>query len=452
MKRSRRRRGSGYDVAVIGAGVAGLAAAHDLRSEGARVALLEARQRIGGRVHTLRPSEQPSPIELGAEFLHGAAEEVDEIVRGEKLVAVEVAGERRSASRRALSPIDDFWDRLDRVMRRLDGEREPERTFAEFLRDRPGGRALARHRMLAAQFVTNFHAADIERIGEHVLADGGSPGDDLEERRMRRLHGGYGAIARILARDLDESLRLGHVVQRVEWRRGHVTVRATSPSGSSLDPIEARTAVITLPVGVLQAHRRSTGAVVIDPDPSRIRRALDVIASGSVAKITIAFSEPWWEDDRAVRQRAGGTLPHLAFLHGQGDEFPVWWTSYPTHVPVIVGWTGGPAAAVLNRLGQAELLSRALAALERHCGVTERRLRTRMRDYWYHDWDSDPFARGAYSYALVGGADAARQLANPVQETLFFAGESADIEGNTGTVHGAIASGRRAAKKLLTTL
>jgi monoamine oxidase len=87
--------------------------------------------------------------------------------------------------------------------------------------------------------------------------------------------------------------------------------------------------------------------------------------------------------------------------------------------------------------------------LARQLPVREPRVRARLVDAWHHDWDADPFARGAYSYPLVGGADAASRLARAVEGTLHFAGEAADSDGNNGTVHGAIASGRRAARRVL---
>jgi monoamine oxidase len=68
---------------------------------------------------------------------------------------------------------------------------------------------------------------------------------------------------------------------------------------------------------------------------------------------------------------------------------------------------------------------------------------------WTHNWRDDPFARGAYSYLVVGGTDAPTKLSRPLEQTLFFAGEATDPEGRTGTVHGAIATGRRAAEQLL---
>lgn len=449
---SARRGAAPLDAVVLGAGAAGLAAARALAAAGARVRVLEARERIGGRVHTLHPPDARLPIELGAEFVHGAAEQVVRVAREAGLVLLEVGSHRREATANALRPLEGFWDRLDRVMRRLDAEREPERTFAEFLATRPGGARLARDRTLARRFVTGFHAADVRRIGERALADGGSPGDDPQERRMRRLLAGYGGVPRALAADLDDSIRLGHVVRRVVWAPGGVRVECTSPSGAALDPVRARCVIVTLPIGVLQAAPPLTGAVAFDPEPAGVRVALATLASGSVTRVTLQFDEPFWEDDATVSRRAGGPLPNLSFVHGRGEEFPVWWTTHPAHEPLLVGWTGGPAAAQLARLRGDALIERAIAALSRNFGPSVARLRRRVRSTWHHDWEHDPFARGAYSYALVGGHDAARRLARPVRGTLFFAGEATDTEGSTGTVHGAIASGERAAKQVLKSL
>jgi monoamine oxidase len=71
-----------------------------------------------------------------------------------------------------------------------------------------------------------------------------------------------------------------------------------------------------------------------------------------------------------------------------------------------------------------------------------------LQAFWLHDWQRDPYARGAYSHALVGGSDARESLAAPLQGTLFFAGEATDVAGEHGTVAGALQSGMRAAREI----
>ena len=93
-----------------------------------------------------------------------------------------------------------------------------------------------------------------------------------------------------------------------------------------------------------------------------------------------------------------------------------------------------------------------MTSLARQLRVSRQRLRSLVEGFWSHDWEHDPFARGAYSYVAVDGSNATRALARPLRGTLFFAGEAVDTEGGTGTVDGAISSGRRAAKQVLRVL
>ena len=186
------------DVAVVGAGVAGLAAMRELESRGLRVRVIEARDRIGGRILTMRDGRLAHPIELGAEFIHGSAEETVRIVGDAHLLACAVEGQRFRARGGRLTKLGDFWKRLDIVMRRLD-PKKADRSFADFLAEAPGGRSAAEARTLARQFVEGFHAADTRRISARALADGGSPGDDPEEQRMLRVADGYDRVPAWLA-------------------------------------------------------------------------------------------------------------------------------------------------------------------------------------------------------------------------------------------------------------
>jgi hypothetical protein len=165
------------DVVIVGAGVAGLAAARRLAAAGATPVVLEARDRVGGRIHTVRDSRTPLPIELGAEFVHGSAPEVVAIARENGLVICDIHGERWRPRRGKLEPFDDeeFWLEIGKVMSRLDSKRTPDRSFQEFLDSKPGGPSLARQRTLAREFVQGFHAADMSRVSERALADGGTP-------------------------------------------------------------------------------------------------------------------------------------------------------------------------------------------------------------------------------------------------------------------------------------
>lgn len=440
------------DVIVIGGGVAGLAAARALVEGGARVILLEARDRIGGRIVTVRDDRLTIPIELGAEFIHGAAPETTEIARDAGITTYEVLGERWRAGRGQLRRVDDYWERLDLVMRRLDPKLEPDRSFQEFLDAKPGGRRLARERTLAAEFIQGFHAADLRRVSARSLAEGGSPGDDPDERRMARMIDGYDRVPQWIARGLDDVIRIDSVVNRMEWRRAAVRVSVAQAPRRRAHALTARAAIVALPLGVLQTPPPAPGAVVIDPDPAAFRRALQSMASGGVLRLVLAFREAFWTE-RAVRGvPEGANLACMHFLHTLHAPIPVWWTSFPVRAPMLTGWVGGPRAWSLMRLGREAVLETALDTLARHLSLRQRTLAGLVTGFWMHDWLDDPYSRGAYSYPLVGGSDAARTLARPIQRTLFFAGEAMDSEMRSGTVHGAVGSGRRAARAALQAL
>ena len=435
------------DVVVVGAGVAGLAAARRLTERGARVTVLEARHRIGGRVATVRDPRTPVPIELGAEFIHGSADELAAIVHEAGLVVCDTKGERWRASGRRLTPLDehDFWKEVGRVMKRLDPERTPDRSFQAFLDTRPGGASLASQRSLAREFVAGFHGAELSLVSERSLADGGAPEDEAEQR-MGRVLDGYDAVPAALAAGLTD-VRLGSHVHDVAWEPGTVHVRftATNPRGETTsDALTARAGVITIPLGVLQQTDGSS-AVVFSPDVVDIRRAASQLAMGSVVRIPMLFREPFWEA-RSVQRRTGGrSLAGMSFLHSSDEDVPVWWTAAPVRTTTLVGWAGGARAARLATMSADQIEGRALAALARQLGMQRRRVASLLEHRWYHDWVNDPYTLGAYSYALVGGSNAAKRLARPVENTLYFAGEAADESGRNGTVHGAIGTGYRAA-------
>lgn len=435
------------DVAVIGAGASGLAAASFLRQRGVRIIILEARDRIGGRMFTRHDPRLPLPIELGAEFLHGAAEEVDAIADRARLTLVDVKGDRWASARGRMSRITDFWDRLDRILGQTDKRRVPDRSLSEFLADQPGGKRFAADRALAREFVEGFHAAELNRISERAIAEGGNPGEDKEEQRLRRVVLGYDAIVAELAADLQRWIRLRSPVVAIDWSRGGAEVKVKERQGRNA-VIRAATAIITIPLPLLQSAASGRGAIHFSPEIPAVRAAADRAAMGHVQKIDILLDAPINE---IVSSRRRQHLERLAFLHARGVPFPVWWTSYPLRSGLVTAWAGGSAALSLERAG-GDMRDQAVRALAAAFGVDARTVRHHLVATFAHNWSRDPFSRGAYSYSLVGGSDASSRLSRPLESTLFFAGEAANKDGKTGTVHGAIASGFHAAKQVLRAL
>jgi monoamine oxidase len=426
------------DVIVIGAGMAGLAAASRLTNAGLRVALLEARNRIGGRVLTVH-TDSGQPVELGAEFIHGKPPEIMELLPRARLKAQAITGEvwRVKGGR---------WARSDRMLAREENLLESVRpgrrdfSFADYLR-RSGNKVPAQLRSWLTAYIEGFHAADIEKISMRALVEGSKSSSEIEgEQPFRLRHGGYSALAEFLlslcdARNLE--LFLENPAHRIEWRQGNVVVS----SGQAI--VEAKCAVITLPLALLQSE-----TVEFVPALKSKSAALKKLAMGPVIRITLEFRDRFW-----LRHNTGDgrKLSKLSFLFSQDSLFPTWWTHFPNPEPLITGWAAGHHATQFAGHSGSQICEHALTTLARIFGMESSKLQRQLRSYHVHDWQSDSWSRGAYSYACVGGARAFQRLAKPLSQALFFAGEATSHEHN-GTVHGAIASGYRAAQEVLLTL
>lgn len=430
---------SHWDVVVIGAGVAGLGAAQRLAEAGRRVLVLEARDRVGGRILTLRPTGWPVPLEAGAEFIHGEPAELLAALRAARLSVYEaednewLAGEGEFAS----SEFEELWRR---IFARLPKPGEPDLTFAAFLDQHfPDLPATECESVLG--YVQGFNAADAQVVSASWLRETDLHTGVAGDAPIRRLHGGYDRLVSWQRRSLEllGELRLGTIVRSVRWATGQVEIDAVSMNGRALEPIACRQAVITLPVGVLRRNPEEPGAVQFIPDLTEKWRGAELLKMGTVFKMALRFARPFWENHAPAP---------VGFLHLHDGPFPTWWTTNPVRTAVLTGWAGGPAAETLIGQLPQSVVCQAIEALARAFGENPTHLGHLLEDWHLADWQSDPFSRGAYSYVAAGGTPSIRRLAEPVADTLFFAGE-ATHETLGGTVGGALSSGYRAAAEVL---
>ncbi|HLW63703.1 MAG TPA: NAD(P)/FAD-dependent oxidoreductase [Gemmataceae bacterium] len=425
------------DVLIIGAGAAGLAAARRLADEGPRAIVLEARDRIGGRVHTLRQPGWELPLEAGAEFIHGNPEETWSIVRAANLTAEQVPDEHETDEPDGPESFD-FEEQWETISARLAWLGKQDLAFGEFLRvhcaDIPQA---AKDQALA--YVEGFEAADPEIVSAIWLRESEQMSGSAEG--SYRLRDGQCAMMDWLTRGshgkpLD--VRLGRVVREVRWQAGSVEIEAEALGGKT-ETYDARAAIITLPVGILKGSVSSLGAVRFSPELTDKKAVWDKLQVGPVVKFLFRFRTAFWRE-------AGN--PDLVFLHTPESPVLTWWTARPSSAPILTGWAGGPAAARLSNRPAKELIAEALGGLQESFPSITEPLESLVEACHVFDWQADPFARGAYCYVPAGGMDLPKQLSAPVANTLFFAGEATDTK-QMGTVAGAIASGNRAAEELL---
>ena len=430
------------DVIVIGAGAAGLAAAAALAAAGREVLVLEARDRVGGRIWTRHEPGAYAPIELGAEFVHGHAHRNVAWLASAGHAVIETPDQHFRLEKGELRQRDSFFrivqEALLRNQDKVTHDISLDTLLDGHLKDVLSKDARAYARMMAE----GFDAADTSRASARAIADEWT-GEMMSNAPQSRPQGGYTSLLTALAGALPPSkvqLRLQTVVREVRWSRGKVEVSGES-FGAPYQAQAAR-AVVTLPLGILQLPAQSPDAVAFAPGLEAKRSALQGLGFGPVIKLVMRFRSAFWAELDGGRYRDGG------FFHAPKSEFPTFWTALPVRAPLINAWAGGPRAARISANNDFEAIVRhgiesLNAVFGGRCDV-----RGQLEAVYVHDWSRDPYSHGAYSYVAVGGATAREDLAKPLEDTLFFAGEATDTE-ESATVTGALLSGERAAREVL---
>jgi monoamine oxidase len=437
------------DVLVVGAGAAGLAAARELAGAGLRVLVLEARARVGGRIYTRRVDELAVPVELGAEFVHGKARALWEIIERAHLLVCDTTERHWYLHDGHVADSREFWAELDKVMTALAQAGEPEQTFAAFLAEHYGAHQ-REAKEIALNYVRGFHAADPELVGTHGLNKVNAAADEVEGDSSFRILAGYDRIAATVRAEAEQHgaiFQLDTIVRALRWQPQAVELLTLSDGRERL--FHAPCAVITLPLGVLQASNDAAGAVRFEPPLAEKQAALQHLRMGSAVRVGLRFRTRFWEQLDLPTHAGRRSLADLGFIHARAEAIPTWWTQAPLRTPMLVGWAGGPRAAELSGHGRDELIDAALNSLAHILNVARARIDDELIDVYTHDWQADPYARGAYCYLPVGGLAAQAELARPVAGTLFFAGEATSTAGHIGTVHGALMTGMRAAREIL---
>jgi monoamine oxidase len=423
--------GRPHDVVVLGAGIAGLAAARDLVRAGLDVVVLEARDRVGGRIHTLA---EPAPhgLEIGAQMIHGSRAPTWELIREFGIETRRLPGWSRwrwSPSTGLYLPPPRRQDELHRRLREAYATQHGEDpSFQKFLDAR---KFTPEEQESLAGEALGWAAEPDEMSLQAVMEDGAAWEAYIDDNFQ--VVGGYAAVPAGIAQALGDRVRLSSIVTGVEWGRDGV-VAAFERDGTA-GKVRARRAVVTLPIGVLQSGR----PVFTPALPEWKQRSIDALKMGRIVVAHLLFDDFFW------RPAADGGARGWSAAGGRVS----FWDPHPPGkgMPVLQGWISGRAAQELSDLGETAGIARALDWVEQ--AFPKSGARRRLQWSVLRDWVRDPFSLGSYSFPRPGGAAAHLVLGSPVRDRLFFAGEATEPPPHYQTVHGAYSSGRRVARELL---
>ncbi len=419
------------EIIVIGAGVCGLTAACLLKRAGFRVEIVEARNRVGGRILTLQNPLKGDPVELGAELVHGLPEETRRWLDPEKdLEARE--GDFLIFEGGQLTQSPAYFEQISGVMERLSQITQHDLSFQDWLEQQTDYSAQLKDWVTG--YIQGYHGADASDISGAALREIERESQEVDAvEGAQFFRGGQSRLLDRLIRELNQPILLNHVVKKVSWSQQGAEVSFTD---SSIQPIQAKKILVTVPIGVLQAPSQSPGAIDFEPPlPSEFASALSFFKMGTALKMNFVFkSSPWSRDSKNS---------HFAMILDTtpGAYFRVWWRRGKNQ---IVGWQGGPST--LLTLTQSEVQKNALEQLARIFKTSEKELERELQGSYVFNWSDDPFSRGVYPYIRVGGLGATQTLARPIGNVLYFAGDATCLGAYLGTINGAMISATNAAQ------
>ena len=421
----------GQRVLVIGAGLAGLAASRELKRAGHQVVVLEARDRIGGRIWT--SNKWPDlPLDLGATWIHGVTgnpiTDLADQLGAKRLVTsyertVIYNTDGRLLSEAEESRLDSIrkqvFDRL-RKAQDLDADTSVRQAVALLERNFAGDPAALRFlNFCISGEIEQEYAGSASRLSSHWYDSANEfDGDDVLFAQ------GFKVIAEHLAQDVD--IKLSQVVKEIRWQEPEVRVRTAD------NEFVADRVVVTLPLGVLQHND-----VRFVPElPKAKRNAISKLGMGVLNKCYLRFPQTFWPDDM-------DWLEYVPERHGEWTE----WVSFKraTQLPVLLGFNAADHGREIEAWSDESIVSGAMATLKTIFGNNI----PNPVDYQITRWASDHFARGSYSFNALNSTPAMRNaLARPLEGRLFFAGEACSQD-YFGTAHGAYLSGLQAARDVL---
>jgi monoamine oxidase len=431
------------DVIIVGAGAAGLMAAYTLIKAGKTVTILEARDRIGGRIYKSHNPLFSDTVELGAEFIHGNLPVTLDLLKEANIKTRGVSFEMWQYQNNKFEQSEEFVEGWDRFLEKVNAV-DNDMTLQAFLEENFEGKQFDTMRSQIENYVAGYDTADVNDASVFALRnEWNHEGEDAQHR----VAGGYDSMIRYLEQTCIKGgaqIELDNIVKQITWSDDEVKVTTTTGSVYSAAKI-----IIAMPLGVLQAPDDADGTVLFQPPLLKQKEALRNIGFGSVIKILLEFETIFWEGD-TIKNAFGAYLSTMGFLFAE-EEISTFWTQAPLHSPLLTGWLGGPPAKELVDASNEEILQLTLTSLSNIFKIDTEELKGKLIAWEVVNWTAEAYTRGSYAYDKVESPEAKKLLQQPVNNTIYFAGEYLYDGPAIGTVEAALTSGKNAAELVLET-
>ncbi len=423
------------EIVIIGAGAAGLMSARELVKKNKKVLILEARNRIGGRIWSLPEKDFGYEAQGGAEFTHGPVPVTKTLVREAGLTYLPMPddgqmwifdGELKKGF--LITEHPEFLrhkNKINEILKKLNKDMPVAVFLEKFFADDQ----YKEFRKLVIQMVESFDAADPNKISTFSLREEWLGKEEWIQGRIKE---GYGAILNFLESECKKynvEILFNKIVNKIELTD---IINIQCVDGSSY---EAEKVIITVPTPAIKQ-------IQFQPSIPDKLKAAEEIGFGPVIKVLFKFRDRWWlEDGRKNMSKA-------VFILCVNGKYNAWWTQYPETYPVLTGWIAGSNALELKDKNQNEIIELGIDSLAEVFSVDRVLIKDNLLASRVINWPIDPFSQGAYSYSTTNSERAYAELRKSIDNKIFFAGEALYNELETATVEGALASGLEIANKI----
>ncbi|MFI5172842.1 MAG: flavin monoamine oxidase family protein [Chitinophagales bacterium] len=420
------------DIIIVGAGAAGLMAGRELAKKGYKIILLEARGHIGGRIYTFKENEFPVKAETGAEFIHGNLETTLNLLN-EGGISYSIARGKMFRVKNGKIKKDnesmEYWREVERQLNDLKEDITVDAFIDKFF---SGTQYLTISNSIKG-FVEGFDSAETKFASTFAfkrewLGNG--------EEDQYRVEGGYSKLVQFLADEINKNagtIFLSQVAKEINWSNNNVIITTNNN-----EKHKAKKVIITVPPPILL--NEGAGQIRFVPPIDNKINAIQQLGFGEVIKILLYFKGPFWEEHQLKLRKMG-------FLFTE-EQIPTWWTQHPEHSGLLTGWLAGPKAAAIKNEPDEKIMQLAILSLTNTFEFSESYIQDQLLDKKICNWSNDPFTMGAYAYETLTSKNARNILMEPVEATIYFAGDALYNGDSMGTVEAALVSGKNVAEKV----
>ena len=422
-----------FDVIIIGGGAAGLMAAKILSASNKKILLLEAKERLGGRIFSV--DNFSFPAEAGAEFIHGNLKTTFDLLKEVDIKKKKVKGtfcRVENGKWYAGDHLVPGWELLIQKMK----DCKKDVSIDDFLETSFKEKKYAALKDYFTKYIEGYDAADPANTSVFAIRKEMEAGDQPQYRPQQ----GYNSLIDFLK---DACVRNG-VVIKINEPVKKVSRDKSIEIFTSLKKYLCKKVICAVPLGVLQATKKQNGFIEF---PQFLKGHIDAakkIGNGPVIKFLLEFDSAFWIDEAFLKEK---NIPAPSYFFTD-TMIPTWWTQYPSKKPLLTGWIAGPSALKMKNYSTSQFKEIILASLSRAFYLPVENLQKRLKDFRVMNWINEDYILGGYSYPTLQTKTARNILCGPFENLFYFAGEYVPHD-SSSTVDAALLSGKLVAEEIV---